>query len=287
MVEILNEELYEHLKQKAKFRVEEYDDYMRYSRGIEDYTAEPVESHLLGFILEYIDNNDTIEVLTKKFENDYPGYIESVIIGNSRRIYATEHKGECLKLEEFLKDSFYNKLYLEELEDKKYNQENIIKNIEETLKPLLEEQNGLKNKKYKIFQLFNGERKNDNIIYNELSNKIKEINVNLENEKNKYDSLNKNYEDVKKEQNKLDENIKNITDNLKYDYKEEIEEGISKKYYLNESYDLETILDFSTEYKTEFCEKNIKLEKMKEFIKQEEVEYGEEYSAEDEEDFEM
>ena len=78
---------------------------------------------------------------------------------------------------------------------------------------------------------------------------------------------------------KHDENIKNITDNLKYDYKEEIEEGISKKYYLNESYDLETILDFSTEYKTEFCEKNIKLEKMKEFIKQEEVEYGEEYSA--------
>ena len=272
-----NPQLYEDLKQKAKFKVEEYDDYMRYNKGIEDYTAKTIEGYLLDYILEYINNNDIMEVLAKQFEREYPGYIESIITSNYAAIYATEHREEYLKLGEFLEEAFYNNLHLEELEMQKNKQEYKIKDIEENLKPLLEEQNNLENKKYKLVQLFNGERKNDNILQNEITNKIKDISDSLEQEKKECEFLNKKYEDKKQEQNKINKIINSISENLKYDYKTEIEKKIANQYYLHESYDLETTLNVYTEYKATFIEENRKLEKMQEFVKQIEIEQAEEY----------
>lgn len=277
-------QLYEDLKQKAKFKVEEYDDYMRYNKSIEDYTAKTVKGYLLDYILEYINNDDIIGGLAKQFERDYPGYIESIITSNSVAIYATEHKEEYLKLGEVLDKNFYNNLYLEELEMQKSKQEYKIKDFEENLKPLLEEQNYLKNRKYKLVQLFNGDRKKDKILQNEISIKIKDISVYLEEEKKEYESLNKKYGESKQEQNNINKIINNISDNLKYDYKAEIEKKISDKYYLHESYDLETTLNTYTEYKTTFIEENKKLEKMQDLIKQTEIKQAEKYSIiEDEE----
>ena len=81
----------------------------------------------------------------------------------------------------------FRKFQLENLEESKFDERKEEEKICESLELLNEEYKNLKNKKYNIKQLFNGERKRDFIKLNEISQKIVSQKNNLPNFK--YSSL--------------------------------------------------------------------------------------------------
>jgi len=200
------ENLYEELKEKAINEYNGYDEYMRYFLGRENYEQDPVVWYLFNYIYEYIENDEAMKVIIPLFEKDFPGYIDNIIKENSKCLYILEHKEEYLKLGKLLSDAFDGKFQLENLEESKFDERKEEEKICESLELLNEEYKNLKNKKYNIKQLFNGERKRDFIKLNEIisdnyyldtSYNLEGILYNFESNKDEYIEQNRKLNRVK------------------------------------------------------------------------------------------
>lgn len=260
------ENLYEELKEKAINEYNGYDEYMRYFLGRENYEQDPVVWYLFNYIYEYIENDEAMKVIIPLFEKDFPGYIDNIIKENFKSLYILEHKEEYLKLSKLLSDVFDGKFQLENLEESKFDERKEEEKIWESLKLLNEEYQNLKNKKYNIKQLFNGERKRDFIKLNEISQKIVIQKSNLEQIKSKISLLNEEYNVEKIEIDKMKNEIQKISSKLEFNFESEIEKMISDNYYLGTSYNLEGILYNFESNKDEYIEQNGKLNRVKEFM---------------------
>lgn len=260
------ENLYEELKEKAINEYNGYDEYMRYFLGRENYEQDPVVWYLFNYIYEYIENDEAMKVIILLFERDFPGYIDNIIKENSKCLYILEHKEEYLKLGKLLSDAFDGKFQLENLEESKFDERKEEEKICESLELLNEEYKNLKNKKYNIKQLFNGERKRDFIKLNEISQKIVSQKNNLEQIKSKISLLDEEYNVEKIEIDKMKNEIQNISDKLNFNFESEIKKMISDNYYLDTSYNLEGILYNFESNKDEYIEQNRKLNRVKEFM---------------------
>lgn len=216
------ENLYEELKEKAINEYNGYDEYMRYFLGRENYEQDPVVWYLFNYIYEYIENDEAMKVIIPLFEKDFPGYIDNIIKENSKCLYILEHKEEYLKLGKLLSDAFDGKFQLENLEESKFDERKEEEKICESLELLNEEYKNLKNKKYNIKQLFNGERKRDFIKLNEISQKIVSQKNNLEQIKSKISLLDEEYNVEKIEIDKMKNEIQNISDKLNFNFESEI-----------------------------------------------------------------
>ena len=117
-----------------------------------------------------------------------------------------------MKLGKLLSDAFDGKFQLENLEESKFDERKEEEKICESLELLNEEYKNLKNKKYNIKQLFNGERKRDFIKLNEISQKIVSQKNNLEQIKSKISLLDEEYNVEKIEIDKMKNEIQNISD---------------------------------------------------------------------------
>ena len=256
----------EELKEKAINEYNGYDEYMRYFLGRENYEQDPVVWYLFNYIYEYIENDEAMQVIIPLFEKDFPGYIDNIIKENSKSLYILEHKEEYLKLSKLLSDVFDGKFQLENLEESKFDERKEEEKICESLELLNEEYQNLKNKKYNIKQLFNGERKRDFIKLNEISQKIVNQKNNLKQIKSKISLLDEEYNVEKIEIDKMKNEIQNISDKLNFNFESEIEKMISDNYYLGTSYNLEGILYNFESNKDEYIEQNRKLNRVKEFM---------------------
>lgn len=264
------EKIYEELRMKAIFKYEEYDEYMRYYLGREDYEKEPIASYLLDLLNEYIENDEVMKEIAPLFEKEFPGYIEEIIKENSKILYVLEHKEEYLKLGKLLENVFDSNLQLEELESLEYEGKKEEEKICAFLKVSNEEYQKFKDKKYNIIKIFNGERKEDIIKLNQISKKINNEKNILNQTKSNNNLLNKECNDMKLKIKDMQEEIQTISSKLKSDFKNDIEKMISDSYYLGKNYDLEETLNNFNINKKACIEENKRLYKIKELTRQKE-----------------
>lgn len=259
---------YEKLKSSSeiKHKNDIEDDLISYYGGL-DVTINSTEYYLYESLTKHIEDTYFMKKVMPLFLKDFPNYIDNQIDICEHELYMIENKEkyyEWVKLDEdiFSYNSSSNDIW-EFKEDKNKEKEEIQLKLNE----ILDKCKTIKEKKYNIFDLIKGKRKDDRI-------KINNINAQIDNLKKDLIKIEKrlNEADIKyKELEKEEENCKKQKQELSLTLERKFEDftlnpDFDDWPYIGSKYYLEVSLDRLIDNENEYRERLLQLRQVKSFL---------------------
>lgn len=257
-------------------------DLISYYGGL-DVTIHSTEYYLYNSLVEHIEDENFMKKVVPLFVADFPDYLNNEIDICEHALYIINHKEDYYKLIELDELIYSHSAGIQEEEYVIYDYLKEQGKLQEQLSDLLDERTQIENKKYSIIDIIIGKKKKDIIEVEKKQNRINNIQLRLDTvnkELEKCNSENKDLketvENAKAEKNAIEEKLGKTFIDLTLDTNLEDEIYIHGEYYLKVS------LDRLVKKKEEYTDKLQKLQTMKSYTieknmelkKENEVEYS-------------
>lgn len=261
-------ERYKNLKIDAEIKHDNdiEDDLISYYGGL-DVTINSVEYYLYEALTKHSEDDCFMKKIMPLFAKDFPKYIDEQIDICEHAIYMIENKDEFYKwadLDEsiLLLYSDFNDLEISRdtyLEDKS--------NMQIKLSDSLAEYKTLSNKKYNVFELIIGKKKEDRVKLKNIQVKIYNIKLDLEEIDSKLNELDLNYKELKNEESKYEKEKLELSSKLERKFEDfTLNLDLEDRPYINGRYYLKVSLDRLMKKEYEYREKLTELREMKEYM---------------------